>query len=121
MESDYVIKKELIVQYMNEDILDIRNIEIDTKQCYFNDIIEIEKDLNYDSDDSTNEYNFDELYYLKIHHIPRIIYQNGRWRNSNLKYKYENYVFENFEKIEDIIKITKTETRYLSNSVNFYI
>lgn len=121
MVSDYVIKKELIVEYINENTLNTINIEIDIKQCYFNDIIEIERDLNYDSDDSTNEYNFDELYYLKIHHIPRVIYQNGNWRNSNLKYKYENYVFEDFEKIEDIIKITKIEKRYLSNSVNFYI
>lgn len=115
MVSDYLIKKELIVEYIDNILYKNMEsiIEIDNKECYFNDNIEIEKNLNYDSDDSDDseiEYKFD---YLKIYHIPRIIYENGNWRNLHLKYKYENLVCEEIINFFDVTKITKVEKRLL--------
>lgn len=111
MGCDYVIIKELIVEYFMDGNIHTENLELDCEKCYFND--SIHEDLNYDSDDSNISIIFDELYYLKVNHIPRIIYQNKKWRNSILQDKYENFVNNELELNKDINKITKVERRYL--------
>jgi hypothetical protein len=114
MGCDYFIIKQLEITHINSYDLenDITCIELDRERCYFND----ESD-SYDSDDTfDNEYmnsRFDRKYskYLQVNYKPRILFQNGKWKNENVENKYKKMIRD---KIGDdiIINIIKKEVRY---------
>lgn len=113
MGCDYVIVRELLIEYSELNTKLTKKIELELKKCYFNDELELSHESNYDSDDSIQEC-FDELYYLNVNHVPRVIYQNKIWRNNNLHKKYNDFVINDFGYNVDITKITKMERRYKS-------
>lgn len=109
MGCDYFIIKQLNIEYLKDNDNTVYNdiIELEKQNCYFNNQIE---DLNYDSDDSTNSECNDNSNYLKVTHIPRILFKNSNWKNNILKEKYENFIFDELNNC-NIIKIIKMETR----------
>lgn len=114
MGCDYYIIKQLKVAHINDDDFEkITSIELTRERGYFPDA-----DDSYDSDDSmSNEsYNtkFNRKYgkYLEVTYKPRILFQDGRWKNEAVQEKYYDVIRD---EIGDdlVLSIIKLEVRYL--------
>lgn len=114
MECDYYIIKQLQVEYIDDDDLQQNvNIELDRKNAYFyNDMDSVDSD-DTDDESFTNKFNRKYHKYLKITYLPRVLFQNGKWENTSIQGKYLNNIIQEIGD-EMLLKITKTEIRYLS-------
>jgi hypothetical protein len=113
MGCDYYIVKQLHVEFVDDDDLE-RNvdIELDRERAYFhNDMDSLDSD---DSDDETFSSKFDRKYskYLEVTYKPRILFQNGKWKNDNIQEKYTDNVTEEIGN-GMLVKIIKREVRCL--------
>jgi hypothetical protein len=113
MGCDYYIVKQLHVEYIDDDDLE-RNvdIELDRERGYFyNDMDSLDSD---DTDDESFSSKFTRKYskYLEVTYQPRILFQNGKWKNDSIQEKYTDNVTQEIAN-GMLFKITKKEVRYL--------
>lgn len=115
MGCDYYIVKQLEINYINcndEEI--ITTLELDREKCYFLYYI----DDSFDSDDSIDHEayykNYEKKYarYLNVTYVPKVLFENGKWKNERIQEKYDETVKEQIGN-DKILKIIKKEIRYL--------
>ena len=112
MGCDYYIIKRLRIEHSDG----IDTIELDRERCYFN-YDALYQDI--DSDDTDYEKNVDTKInerYLKVTYKPRILLEDGEWKNDNVRYKYIEMVYEKLKNYNNafgnINLIVKEEIRY---------
>lgn len=115
MGCDYYIVKQLEINHVNcNNENTTTTIELDREKCYF---------LYYISDDSDSDVSFDLLKYndkyekkyakyINVTYVPRILFENGKWKNIRIKAKYETSIKDKIGN-DTIINIVKKEIRYL--------
>ena len=132
MGCDYYVIRALKIKYNNDPHINENTcvdcectncteyIELSCERCYFP--IEYDNDDgNYDSDDyydsctnikSIDDWNkfFNEKYakYLEVKYKPRILFQNGEWKNEYVQHKYEHLIQN-----KNFLTVTKIEIRRL--------
>lgn len=114
MGCDYYIIKQLEVKHINDDDEEeVSYIELERERCYFYD----EPD-SQDSDDSTDSESYNSRFnrkyskYLEVNYQPRILFQNGKWKNEKVQDKYEDVIRGEIG-CDMIVSIIKQEVRYL--------
>jgi hypothetical protein len=115
MGCDYYIVKQLEINHINcNDENTTTMIELNKEKKYF--LYEMED--SFDSDDSFDcqEYNdkYEKKYakYINVTYVPRILFENGKWKNTSIQEKYETSVKEQIGN-DKILSIIKKEIRYL--------
>lgn len=115
MGCDYYIVKQLEISHINcnnEEI--ITSIELDREKCYFLYYI----DDSIDSDDSFDYQEYNDKYekkyarYINVTYVPRILFENGKWKNTSIQEKYEETVKDEIGN-DKFLSIIKKEIRYL--------
>lgn len=106
----YNILKILEIKYINDDDeIEIINIEIDNKICYF--------DYESESDSENENYNYRKYVEdcLKIKYKPKILFENKKWKSKRYQEMYEGLILN---EIKDGIfsSIVKKEIRYIDQS-----
>jgi hypothetical protein len=91
MGFDYYIIKKLGITFENDDY---KTIEIKREGRWL--------ELNDDSDT-----DIDYKKELEVTYIPKTLYNNGEWKSSHIKEKYDIYAKEG------VVKIVKFEVRFL--------
>lgn len=107
MGCDYYIIKRLKIEH--SDGVDV--IELDRQRCYFD-----YSNYDYDSDDSFDTSMDKYKHYLTVTFVPRVLYEQLRWKNEKIKKKYIDMVYEELKKynnaFSNIHNIIKEEVRY---------
>lgn len=112
MGYDYYIIKQLEVKHVGDDTEQLSYIELRRHGFYFPDL-----EGSQDSDDSTssesNDARFNRIYgnYLVVNYEPRILFQNGKWKNDPTQEKYEATITSEIGN-GLILSIIKKECRY---------
>ena len=115
MGCDYYIVKQLEINHINcnnEEI--ITSLELDREKCYFLYYI----DDSIDSDDSIDHEayykNYEKKYakYINVTYVPRILFENDKWKNTSIQEKYETFIKDKIGNYK-ILNIIKKEIRYL--------
>lgn len=107
MGCDYYIIKQLEVKHVDHhDNEKITTIELHRDRCYFNEVESVDSDDTY--------YFSNDRYdkYLTVTYKPRIIFQNGEWKNEYIQEKYKDIVTNGIGN-DMIVSIIKKEVRYL--------
>lgn len=108
MGCDYYIIKQLRIKYIDDhdDELEITH-ELSRDRCYFNDVDSVDSDdTDYFSSDRYNKY-------LEVTYKPRVLFQNGKWKNTQTEEKYYNSVMEEIGHNTLLLSVIKEEVRYL--------
>lgn len=106
MGCDYYIDKVLEVSFLNDkDETDWTTIDLYREHGYFHEYSD-----TYDSDDELTPFDFRNRYahYLESTYTPKVLFEEGKWINDNVKQKYE-YKLSEFDRL---VKVVKTEQRY---------
>ena len=93
MGCDYYIIKQLRITYENNDT---SYIEVSRERRYIYEMTE-------DSDDE-----IDKNKYLQVTYEPRILFENGQWKNETIQTKYQGFITRT-----DIKHVVKEERRIL--------
>ena len=113
MGCDYYIIKRLKIEHSDG----IDTIELDREQCYFNESIYDNSDI--DSDDTYYNEKINEKIkkYLQVTYKPRVLLEDGEWKNERLRDKYIDIVYDKLKNynnaFSNINLIVKEEIRYL--------
>ena len=111
MGCDYYIIKRLKIEHSSG----VDFVELNRERCYFPEHNIESDDDSYDSDDSDDTLDFDIKYkrYLEVTFVPRILYQDWKWKNEKVKQKYIDMVYEKLKHYnnayDNIYQITKEE------------
>lgn len=108
MGCDYYIIKQLRIEH--SDGVDI--IELDRERCYFPE----HHDDDYDSDDTINNIDLRYQQYLKVTFKPRVLCDNGNWKNEKVRDKYIDRIYDKLKHYNNafynINTVIKEEVRY---------
>lgn len=114
MGCDYYIIKILEITHFKQDKKIISKIELNRERCYFP--YENSSEDDKDSDDTQLSYNsyFEKKYskYLQVTYQPRTLFENDKWKNTEIQEKYENLIKHQIGH-DKIISIIKKEVRCL--------
>ena len=75
-------------------------------------------DDSIDSDDSFDYQEYNDKYekkyarYINVTYVPRILFENGKWKNTSIQEKYEETVKDEIGN-DKFLSIIKKEIRYL--------
>ncbi len=94
MGCDYYIIKRLRIEHSDG----IDTIELDRERCYFNESIYDNSDIDSDDTDYNKKFseNIDEKSkkYLQVTYKPRILLEDGEWKNDIIRDKYIDMIYE---------------------------
>jgi hypothetical protein len=114
MGCDYYIVKQLEVRHINDDDDEIiTTVELDRERGYFFDEVD-----SRDSDDSSGSEDSDMRYerkygkYLNVTYVPRVLFENGKWKNERVQKRYEDSIRDEIGN-DMLLSIIKKEVRYL--------
>ena len=114
MGCDHYTVKQLEICHINCNHEEkMTSVELDRQKCYF--LYHIDDSI--DSDDSLDHKAYHKSYekiyarYINVTFVPRILFENGNWKNTRIQEKYEDTVKDEIGN-DKVLSIIKKEIRY---------
>jgi hypothetical protein len=112
MGCDYYIVKYLEVEYVNDDDdNETIHIEVSRERMHFRTDILSDTD-SIDSESYNTKYQKKYSKYLEVTYVPRILFNNNKWKSENIQEKYEDKILNEIKE-GLLLKVIKKERRFL--------